>query len=146
MTESKTAPAVASDNSTLDDQGQEVAKPRAVGRAIMQWMKGRARPRIRMNVVNVVNFGCNYIGRIPSNMDERHVTAAQGTCTHVILSMLKGKEPWEDGGALGCDVEILSEAEAAEDDPLPGPDGPFRGAESYCSSLFLRQSQPKKKK
>ena len=50
MVESKTAPAVASDNSTLDDQGQVVAKPRAVGRAIMQWMKGRARPAIWMKM------------------------------------------------------------------------------------------------
>ncbi|CAL1154489.1 unnamed protein product [Cladocopium goreaui] len=42
MLQSKTAPAVASDNSTLDDYGNVVAKPRAVGRAIIQWMKGRA--------------------------------------------------------------------------------------------------------
>lgn len=41
--QSKTAPAAASDNSTLDDLGNVVAKPRAVGRAIIQWMKGRAR-------------------------------------------------------------------------------------------------------
>lgn len=34
-----------SDNSTLDDYGTVVAKPRAVGRALMQWMKGRARIR-----------------------------------------------------------------------------------------------------
>lgn len=35
-----------SDNSTLDDLGNVVAKPRAVGRAIIQWMKGRARSEI----------------------------------------------------------------------------------------------------
>ncbi|CAK8992659.1 unnamed protein product [Durusdinium trenchii] len=34
--QSKTAPAAASDNSTLDDLGNVVAKPRAVGRAIIQ--------------------------------------------------------------------------------------------------------------
>jgi hypothetical protein len=31
-----------SDTSTLDDYGNVVAKRRAVGRAIIQWMKGRA--------------------------------------------------------------------------------------------------------
>ena len=43
MLRSMTAPATASEVSTLDDRGNVIAAPRVVGRAMVQWMKGRAR-------------------------------------------------------------------------------------------------------
>ena len=43
MLRSMTGPATASEVSTLDDRGNVIARPRVVGRALVQWMKGRAR-------------------------------------------------------------------------------------------------------
>ena len=43
MLRSMTGPATASEVSTLDDRGNVIANPRVVGRALVQWMKGRTR-------------------------------------------------------------------------------------------------------
>jgi len=43
MLRSMTAPATTSEVSTLDDRGNVIAAPRVVGRAMVQWMKGRCR-------------------------------------------------------------------------------------------------------